>query len=565
MTLHRWFAITVVAAEIAACSGADRPAPAGPSFDVTTDPVVTGSVVGPAGSICNSLSPNAVLIMRLISVARSAAAGSQTLRCPTNSYTFASVQPGRYLLRVQLPINDLIAAGFPWRVYSTTPVEVGDGPVTRDLPVEQGLPLGGGVFVDGVGIAGIPLTLFHADVPAFGVAQGASGADGRWDEFFGRTPIVLQSGIRMVSSVLCDLLGTRLLSQPSFDPFVFPDEANSLSCELTASQARQFTHQRTRLVVTPGPGDVGAGQLALAEELGDGWGVQFPVTPGEQPRIGDITVSQLFLGGLIIGIRPNRILSANELNGYIQCGNCRAFGPDGRLHFTASPQFGTKVTWQYSDASSSEGVGLKVVQKSYDGVPPADYVLFRFTITNGGAAPVTIYPGFFADWDIDDDFLDDIGATEGPLMYMKNLGDFESNVAAGSLIIGDAPVAGTAFFTDFGQTKEEVVAALAGDFTNPSADNAGDHRYVQSIGPITLAQGAATQFWIAIVAGEGLDQLRSNAAAAAADVAQRRSQPDAADAVGSPGVVSASRVWNGGAKSAARRASSPVCKKWSTC
>src|SRR5882672_1908500 len=514
MTLHRWFAIAVVAAEIAACSGADRPAPAGPSFDVTTDPVVTGSVVGPAGSICNSLSPNAVLIMRLISVARSAAAGSQTLRCPTNSYTFASVQPGRYLLRVQLPINDLIAAGFPWRVYSATPVEVGDGPVTRDLPVEQGLPLGGGVFVDGVGIAGIPLTLFHADVPAFGVAQGASGADGRWDEFFGRTPIVLQSGIRMVSSVLCDLLGTRLLSQPSFDPFVFPDEANSLSCELTASQARQFTHQRTRLVVTPGPGDVGAGQLALAEELGDGWGVQFPVTPGEQPRIGDITVSQLFLGGLIIGIRPNRILSANELNGYIQCGNCRAFGPDGRLHFTASPQFGTKVTWQYSDASSSEGVGLKVVQKSYDGVPPADYVLFRFTIANGGAAPVTIYPGFF---------------------------------------------------TDFGQTKEEVVAALAGDFTNPSADNPGDHRYVQSIGPITLAQGAATQFWIAIVAGEGLDQLRSNAAAAAADVAQRRSQPDAADAVGSPGVVSASRVWNGGAKSAARRASSPLCKKWSTC
>src|SRR6266550_5162341 len=164
MTLHRWFAIAVVASELAACTGADRPVPAGPSFDVTTDPVVTGSVVGPAGSICNSLSPNAVLIMRLISVARDAVAGSQNLVCPTNSYTFASVAPGSYLLRVQLPINDVVTAGFPWRVYSTTQVEVAEAPVARDLPVEPGLPLGGGVFLDGVGVPGVSLILFHADV-----------------------------------------------------------------------------------------------------------------------------------------------------------------------------------------------------------------------------------------------------------------------------------------------------------------------------------------------------------------------------------------------------------------
>jgi len=149
---------------------------------------------------------------------------------------------------------------------------------------------------------------------------------------------------------------------------------------------------------------------------------------------------------------------------------------------------------------------------------------------------------------------------------MKNLGDFESNVAAGSVIIGDAPVAGTAFFTDFGQTKEEVVAALAGDFTNPSADNAGDHRYVQSIGPITLAQGTATQFWIAIVAGEGLDQLRSNAAAAAArtwrsGVASRTRRTLSGRPVSCRPVESG--VWC--KERGATRDASPVCKKWSTC
>jgi len=39
--------------------------------------------------------------------------------------------------------------------------------------------------------------------------------------------------------------------------------------------------------------------------------LQFPVNPGERPRHGVISVSQLFMGGLVIGIRPDRVLSAS--------------------------------------------------------------------------------------------------------------------------------------------------------------------------------------------------------------------------------------------------------------
>ncbi|HYU29319.1 MAG TPA: hypothetical protein VEK83_09845 [Gemmatimonadales bacterium] len=552
MTLHRWFAIAVVAAELAACSSTDRPAPAGPSFDVMSNPVLSGSVLGPdGGNICNSLPGGGRIQINVINMgAFGAPAGAQFFFCPQNTFTF-SLAPGTYLVRARLPFGGAIASGYPWQTYLLTPVELA-GDLTADITVTPGSPLGGGVTINGQPFAGVNLSLVHADATLFGVTVATSSADGGWEEFIGRPQTILQNGIRVRPNIVCDLLGTRLLTPVSFEPFEFPDEESSYSCDMVDAPAQQFSHVRTRLVVTPGPGDVGAGQLALTEDLGNGWGVQFPVNPGEKPRFGDITVSQLFLGGLLIGIRPDRLLSANELNGYIQCGNCRAFGPEGRLHFTSSPQYGTKVTWQYSDASSSQGIGLKVVQKSYDGVPPADYVLFRFTLTNGGAAPITIYPGFFADWDIDDDFQDDVGATEGRLMYMTNAG---GGTAGGSVIISDAPVSGTAFFTDFGQTTAEIVSALAGDFSNPSADEPGDHRYVQSIGPITLPQGAATQFWLAIVAGEGLDQLRSNAAAAAADVAARRAQPDAADAVSSAGTV-----WSGG-KSNARSAGSPACKK----
>ena len=511
---------------LAGCSVADRPSPAAPSFDVMTTAVLSGSVLGPdGGNLCNSLPTGGRLQINVIDMgALGAPAGTQSFFCPQNTFAF-SLPQSAYLLRARLPFDGAIANGFPWQTYLLTPVEL-TGDVTADITVNSGSPLGGGVTINGQPFAGINLSLLHADATQFGVAFAFSGAEGEWEELIGRPRTILQNGIRVRPSVVCDILGTRLFAPVSFEPFTFPEEKSSYSCEMVDAPAQQFSHDRTRLVVTPGPGDVGGGQLGLTEELGNGWGVQFPVNPGEKPRFGDITVSQLFVGGLIVGIRPDRLLSANELNGYIQCGNCRAFGPEGRLHFNASPAFGKKVTWQYNDAPSPQGVGLKVVQKSYDGAPPGDYVLFRFTLTNSGAAPITIYPGFFADWDIDDDFLDDVGTTEGRLMYMTNAG---GGVAGGSLIISDAPVSGTTFFTEFGQTTAKVVSALAGDFTNPSVADPNDHRYVQAIGPITLAIGGSTQFWLAIVAGENVDQLRGNAAAAAADIAARRGQPDVAE------------------------------------
>ena len=550
--------LTVSVLTVVACSTEPNPLPVGPpSFDVLAASGISGSVTAAGGaSICNTFGDGSLMLVRLISLDRGNQVGSQNIVCPTNTYGFPSVAPGNYLLRVQIGVVEALDNEFPWR--SSQVLEVGEGAVVSDVVIARGTELGGGVFVDGAPIQGIPLTLFYANT-IFGVTSATTGADGRWAEFLGRDNTLLQPGVRMTAALVCDLVGTRLLSQPPFDPFVFGDETSSLTCDHTKAAAAAFSHNRTRLVVTPGAGDIGAAQAALPEELGNGWGVQFPVNPGEQPRFGNISVSQLFMGGLIIGIRPDRILSGLELNGYILPCNCRAFGPEGKLRYVASPKFGKKVTWQYSDAGFSQGVGLKVVQKSYDGVPPADYVLFRFTLSNSGAAPVTIYPGMFADWDIQDDFLDDVGATEGRLMYMTNA---DGGVAAGSLIISDVPVAGSSFGTlnpgDV-RTPEGTLAELAGDVTNPSAPEPADHNYVQSVGPITLAAGGSTQFWIAIVAGESLDQLRSNAAAAAADVAQRGGQPDAADEIGSAGIsLPASES---GARSQTRRRVSPTCKR----
>jgi len=483
-------------------------------------------------------------------------AGSRTLTCPANSYSF-SVAAGTYVLRVQLTPDAATASGFPWRTITMPPVEVTDGAVVRDLPVTRGTPLQGGATIDGAPVEGEALVLAYGQAPGFAAAQMTTGPDGVWADFFGRSPALLQSGIQVQPSIQCDALGGLLVTRPRTSEFLFPDEASGITCGFTEAPAVQFSHTRTRLVVTAAPGDIGGTGLDLAPQLGWGWGVQFPVNPGERPRHGVISVSQLFMGGLVIGIRPDRVLSGIDLaNG--ECGPvCHDLGLDGRAQVTSSPQFGTKVTWHYSDATSSEGVGLKVVQKSYDGVPPADYVLFRFTIKNSATAPLTFYAGMFADWDIDDDFVDDVGATDldGRLMYVTNEG---GGVAAGSLILSDAPASGNAFLGPFGHPTDAFVSAMAGDFSNPSADTPDDQRYVHAVGPITLAAGAQTDVWIAIVAGDDRVQLLSNAAAAAADVANRRNGGNTTEAMAPEGTAAETVILKRGAPATR---STPICKR----
>src|SRR5207247_9919496 len=106
----------------------------------------------------------------------------------------------------------------------------------------------------------------------------------------------------------------------------------------------------------------------------------------------DACAAQFSSGGVRAELAPGRVLSGVDRRDLGACGAaCRDLGLDGRVHVTASPQWGKRVTWRYSDARSPEGVGLRVVQQSFDGRPPADYVLFDFTITNAGPATTTFH------------------------------------------------------------------------------------------------------------------------------------------------------------------------------
>ena len=429
---------------------------------------------------------------------------------------------GSYLLRAILPSDPAIGT-LPVR--DVEPVTMDGGDVVHDIVVHNGTALGGRATLDGAPLADVSLTFVYDAAPGFGAAFGGSGPDGAWTEFF-RSPFILQNDVRYRTG--CAALGVKLIEGPPSGGFLFPSVGSAINCTMVTAPAVQFSHTLTRLVVTPLPGDIGGQSSELFDQYGSGWGVQFPVGPGQSPVHVPPSATHLFGGGLMIGIAPDRILSGIDIAGQLQCGaDCQDLGRDGVVSFTPQTPIGRTVTWRYSDAGSPEGVGLGIVQRSFDGRSPNDYVLFRLDIKNGGRSTVTFYAGVFMDWDVEEDATDDAGSTElgGTLMVVRSTTELGFHM--GTLLLG-APVSGNVFYNFSGavpvpSSPADQYQALSGGMQQPSIE-AGDAHYLHGVGPITLARGEKKTIWLAIVAGEDHDQLLANAAAAQADVARRQSE-----------------------------------------
>ena len=549
----------------AACSDhPSRPVPMAPSFDEGEFPRLSGSVLGPLGNVCNSLPESSALRVRVIDPANFAFAGGVDLTCPENGYAFDLV-PGGYLLRVELPSDPLALGDLPWRTIGADPVFLEGENVGQDITVAPGAPLGGRVTFEGQPVPGVGLNLSYENAQGFGAALGSSADDGTWSEFFGR-PMLLQRGVRLQAVVGCGnplgqfFLGTRVVQAPPDGAFLFPTERQAIDCDLETAPAVAFSHARSRLVVTPMPGDIGGLSGELAAQFGAGWGVQL-LAVGESPQHGSITFSQLFRGGLVVGIAPDVVLTGVDFGGYGDCGgSCRDFGLDARLSASATRPAETKtVTWRYSDAGSPDAVGLQVVQRSYDGGPGSAYVIFKLTFTNTSGAPLSFYPGVLMDWDVgnaDFDAFDDVGYTErgGRLMYMTD-GPEGPGRFNGTLVFG-APPAGNAVLTDFGQTPAELVQLVTGGVTIPSAEDPADHRYLHTVGPVSLAPQRKASIWIAVVSGENREEFFTNVDRAAADVGRSHAGPSDGDQAGQRTVTTTARVGRGVTTSA-----DPRCKR----
>jgi hypothetical protein len=510
---------------VVALAAAALLSPTGPGLSERVR-VVTINVLGPDGrsSICRHLPQATVVPARLLRGSSPPAQGGfGAFACPESQLRLRA-GPGTWYLRLTFPSTSPLG-GLPWKHVDTTPVVVSRGNQSRDVVIREGSHLGGRATFDGKPVADVGLTLGYDRLRVL-ATYGSSGPDGRWVEFLGRSPVVLQNGVRYTFSSSCLFLGAKLLNSLPPEGSLFPSGFGSLDCTLVTGSATRFTHDRTRLVVTPMPGEIGGMSEDFVHDLGYGWGVQFPVAAG-QTLSHNQWHSHIWQGGLLIGIAPDRVLSGVSMRGQADCGAaCRDLGLDGQVRFKASPEQGKEVTWQYSDVRSPDGVGLRVMQQSFDGRPPADYVLFRFALINGGRSRISFHAGFFGDWDVGDNAEDDIGFTEmgGRLMYQTNAGESQpKDPYIGTLVAGDAPTTGNFFFRKESlPSQTDLLNALAGLVSQPRSDVAGDNRYIHGAGPFTLDPEQSTELWVALVAGETREQLLASAAAAAADIASRQ-------------------------------------------
>jgi hypothetical protein len=537
--------LSALAALTVACGTQDR-LPLEPSSRSTLASTqaseITGRVLGPDGrNLCRTItSQDTINVFASPQSLELPFPAPVTLACPENRFTFA-VEPGDYRLIAQvLRPENLGNLPASWIL---PPLRVGGEAVTRNIRFDEGTPLGGRATLNGEpypGLVIIPVNEFNFGL-LFGTG-GLSDRNGRWDDASPvspaampvsfRSPLILQNDVEYLTLGDCDFtLGTRIVETSFFQTFVVPSQRRRVDCELQTGPARRFTHIRNRVSATAFPGDIGG--LTGGDrnfELGTGFGVQFPNRAGRLPRHGDRIISQFFMGGLIIGVGPETVLTGID-GGYLECRfdllfGCRDLGQDASGEVTRLQNGGRVVTWRYSDAPSGEGVGLRITQRSFDAPMGEDYVLFRFTIRNGSDARLNINPGILTDIDVDSTFDDDVGrAQRGGRLLSQTSTVSASGIRAGTLMIGESDPTPGFFFHggvdfDFPLIPQQI-AALRGN-RSAAGDQPQDWRYIQSVRAIGLRPGGETDLWVAVIVGENDAAFAAAADAATEDIRERR-------------------------------------------
>lgn len=533
---------------LAACSDTDRVTAPPPQFAVVNVPVTLKLQMPDGSNPCGALGGTGTFRFQLFNRGTRALVRSAQASCPAAQFTFGSVPTGDYDANFTLmAANDF--GSYPRRWMQTVGEISGATTVVSDLI--PGELFGGGMTIDGVAIDGAEINLLHDGYPqisTFGLSKAAGG----WsDALTGQANLRLRPGQRF-NVTGCNAIAVS--GGPSApQAFTFPTELDEFNCDYTTSYASRFTHRATELVASLGPADIGGFEEWEDPTWGTGYGLQYPVDPAVGPRHVPANISHVFTGGLIIGIEPGIILSGAQISGYaMDCvGPCRDFGNNALVHMTANTPHGRTMTWHYSDAQSAEGVGLDVVQTSYDGIAPNDYVLIRYSFHNKGKDDLTFYAGGFYDLDIEELGAQpsEAGGSEfdGRLMY--NVGNAGTHV--GTYMIGDYPQVGAWHFVNT-RTNNQVdritiaqqMAALRGDVRALTTARA-DARYMQSLGPIHLKKGHKAEVWIALVAGRTRTEIIANALAAEADSNDKRRGVAASGLnANSAGVVRAPRAAN---------------------
>jgi subtilisin family serine protease len=180
----------------------------------------------------------------------------------------------------------------------------------------------------------------------------------------------------------------------------------------------------------------------------------------------------------------------------------------------------------FSDARAKDPLGLKIIQKSYSYMDPAndDYLIFEYVIHNVNQRAVEdFYTGLFFDWDISLNSPDDdeVGFDSSLSLWYQY--DSESNLYASLVPLGAEPDDGltgsssdlvtpidNSLWLSDGFNEEEKYLFLSGQLATDPSLGAKNWSQIVSCGPFSLAPQESTVVAFAVVCGAGLAKLQAN-------------------------------------------------------
>ncbi len=237
----------------------------------------------------------------------------------------------------------------------------------------------------------------------------------------------------------------------------------------------------------------------------------------------------IYEGAIMAGLGPNAVL--NSARSGLRNGGFffdQDFGPASETTFRVDTP--GALTEQESSAimdddRSSRSKGLRITQETLaeSSTPNEDFVLLRYTLDNRGEEALqNLHFGLFLDWDI--------AATPGGVL--SNSSDFTLEqklgfVSSGSFFVGSAllsdqnlsfraiDAASLEFNLNDGFSQAEKWQALSGGIHAPRIDDK-DVAQVIAAGPLSLAPGEIVEVGFALIGGDSVPDLQTNAQAAQA-------------------------------------------------
>jgi len=200
-----------------------------------------------------------------------------------------------------------------------------------------------------------------------------------------------------------------------------------------------------------------------------------------------------------------------------------ATSPNGRMRDLGAA--GSDQTFEslFTDSGAVQAKDVSVRQRSFawSAEPDNDFVIMEYEITNNGTTSLSNYrTGIFCDWDIGSAAANEGGTdTEHEIAYVYAAG----GAYFGVTVVSDTPV------DNLTMVKNETyvypnariddgfkMRFLSGVFSTPSSDGPNDWSAVTSAGPFQFAPDDVITVAYAMVYGENLADLLTNAEAAQA-------------------------------------------------